>query len=233
VATQLIREREVRLRQEPKNLKLMRDIAELHAQKKDFDKSLEYYERIRTSDLGNDPSLEKAIAETTLKRFDHRLDQLNPASPDYAAQSTQLKAERTVFQMEECRQRSERYPTDLQIKFELGQLYLQVGKYNEAISEFQKAEKNPQRRIQSVALMGQCMAAKGMNEMGARKLQEALKEKPVFDEEKKELLYIYGCILEKMGKRKEAIESFEQIYEVDIGYKDVASKVESYHASPS
>jgi len=31
----------------------------------------------------------------------------------------------------------------LQIKFELGQLYLQVGKYNEAISEFQKAEKNP------------------------------------------------------------------------------------------
>jgi len=39
VATQLIREREVRLRQEPKNLKLMRDIAELHAQKKDFDKS--------------------------------------------------------------------------------------------------------------------------------------------------------------------------------------------------
>jgi len=59
---------------------------------------------------------------------------------------------------------------------------------------------------------------------GARKLQEALKEKPVFDEEKKELLYIYGCIVEKMGKRKEAIESFEQIYEVDIGYKDVAPK---------
>jgi hypothetical protein len=34
-----------------------------------------------------------------------------------------------------------------------------------------------------------------------------------------------------MGKKEEAIEQFKLIYEMDIGYKDVATKVDSYYAS--
>jgi len=33
-----------------------------------------------------------------------------------------------------------------------------------------------------------------------------------------------------MGKKEEAIEQFKQIYEVDIGYKDVAAKIDAYYA---
>jgi hypothetical protein len=33
-----------------------------------------------------------------------------------------------------------------------------------------------------------------------------------------------------MGKKEEAIEQFKQIYEIDIGYKDVAAKVDSYYS---
>ena len=33
-----------------------------------------------------------------------------------------------------------------------------------------------------------------------------------------------------MGKAEQAIEQFKQIYEVDIGYKDVARKVDQYYA---
>ena len=69
-----------------------------------------------------------------------------------------------------------------------------------------------------------------MNDLAARRLQEALKEKPVFDEEKKDLVYQLGCVLEKMGKKEEAIEQFKQIYELDIGYKDVAAKVDNYYS---
>src|SRR6185503_604469 len=50
IAQGLIREYEERLTKEPGNLKLSRDIAELYSQKKEFDKSLEYYDRIRISD---------------------------------------------------------------------------------------------------------------------------------------------------------------------------------------
>ena len=230
IAQGLIREYEARLVNEPRNLKLIRNIAELYAQKKEFDKSLEFYEQVRTSEAGNDPSLEKAIADTNLKRLDHLLSQLDLADPAQAQEAERLKREKSTFQLEECRKRAERYPTDLQIKFELGQLYFQAGKFNESLAEFQKAQANPQRRLQALAGMGQCLSAKGMNDMAARKFQEALKEKPTFDEEKKDLLYKFGGVLEKMGKKEEAIRQYEQIYEVDIGYKDVAAKVDEFHS---
>lgn len=230
VAENLIAEYEARLVQEPRNLKLLRSIAELYAQKKQFDKSLEYYERIRASEAGSDPSLEKAITDTTLKKYDHLLSQLDAANPDHAAQLDELKKAKTLFNLDETRKRADRYPTDLQIKFDLGQLYYQAGKFNEAMAEFQKAQANPQRRLQAMAYLGQCFAAKGMNDMAARRIQEALKEKPGFDDEKKELIYMLGVVLEKMGKKEEAIEQFKQIYEVDISYKDVAAKVDAFYS---
>jgi len=62
-------------------------------------------------------------------------------------------------------------------------------------------------------------------------LQEALKEKPVFDDEKKEMVYQLGVLLDKMGKKEEAIQQLEEIYAMDISYKDVGKRVEDYHAS--
>ena len=69
-----------------------------------------------------------------------------------------------------------------------------------------------------------------MNDLAARTLQNAIKEKLAFDDEKKELYYQLGCVYEKMNKREEAIEQFKQVYEVDISYKDVAAKVDAYYA---
>jgi hypothetical protein len=44
------------------------------------------------------------------------------------------------------------------------------------------------------------------------------------------LVYALGSVLEKMGKAGEAIEQFKQIYEIDIGYRDVAKKVDDFYA---
>ena len=230
VADRLIQEYEERLPKEPKNLKLLRTLSELYSQKKDYDRAIEYAERIRSSEGGTDPSLDRMIADITIKKYNHLLSQLDPAAPEFAEQTARLQAERQAFQLQECQKRAERYPTDLQIRFELGELYFQAGKITEAIGEFQKAQSNPQRRLQSLGYLGQCFARRGMNDSAVRMLQNAIKEKPVFDEEKKELIYQLGCVLEKMNKPEEAIEQFKQIYEVDIGFKDVGAKVDAYYA---
>ena len=231
VAQNLITEYEARLKSEPANLKLLRNVAELYAQKKDFDRSLSYYERIRSREGNADPSLEKAIADVTIKKFDHLKSKLDPGAPDYGERIGELDAQKQAFQVEECRQRAEKYPTDLQIRFELGQLYFNAGKISDAIQEFQKAQNNPQRRVASIMYLGRCFGKRGMNDMAARKFQDALKEKITFDDEKKEMLYELGCVLEKMNKPDDAIEQFKQIYESDIGYRDVAAKVDAYYAA--
>ena len=46
-----------------------------------------------------------------------------------------------------------------------------------------------------------------------------------------DLLYQLGCVLDSMDKKEESIEQFKQIYERDIGYKDVADRVDAYYMS--
>jgi predicted Zn-dependent protease len=226
----LIAEYEARLQNEPDNLKLVRSLAELYTQKKQFEPALALYDRIKNSEMGNDPSLETAIANTIVRRFDYQLEQLNPFAPDRDAQAAAIQAEKLNFQMAECQKRVEKYPTDLMIRFEMGQLYLQAGKIGEAIQEFQKAQGNPHKRLLAMNFLAQCYAKRKMFDLAARTLQNAIKEKPGFDDEKKDLIYNLGCVLESMGKKEEAIEQFKLIYEMDIGYKDVAAKVDAFYA---
>ncbi|HTQ50563.1 MAG TPA: tetratricopeptide repeat protein [Candidatus Acidoferrales bacterium] len=226
----LIGEYETRLETEPANLKLVRSLAELYTQKKQFDKAMALFDRVKSSEMGNDPSLERALANTVVRRFDHQLEQLDAAAPDYAEQSAKIQAEKLNYQITDCQQRVEKYPTDLAIRFEMGQLYFQAGKISEAILEFQKAQGNPHKRLAAMNYLAQCYAKRKMYDMAARQLQNAIKEKPVFDDEKKEMIYNLGCVLDSMGKKEDAVEQFKLIYEMDIGYKDVAAKVDAFYA---
>jgi predicted Zn-dependent protease len=227
VNDRLIKDYESRLEKEPNNLKLVRSLAEVYTEKKQFDKAFEMYGRVKNSEMGNDPSLDQAIAKTKIKQFDLQIEQLNPFAPDHAVQVEQLKQQKLEFQLAEAQKQAENYPTDLVIRFNLGVLYFQIGKYSEAIQEFQKAQQNPSKKLASWGYLAQCYSKKKMYDFAARTLQNAIKEKQIFDEEKKDLTYNLGSVLESMGKKEEAIEQFKLIYEVDSGYKDVAAKVEA------
>lgn len=231
VATRLIQEYEGRLAAEPNNLKLVRQLAELYTEKKQFDRALGYYQQLKASDIGNDSSLDRSIADTVAKKYDFQISQLDTTAPDHAEQLAVLQAERQAFLLSECQKRVDRFPTDLQIRFEMGQLYFQAGKISEAVAEFQRAQNNPHRKVAAMNYLAQCFARRKMFDMAARKLQEAIKEKLVLDEEKKELHYNLGCVLQSMGKNDEAVEQFKIIYEVDIGYRDVQAKVDEYYSA--
>jgi hypothetical protein len=81
-----------------------------------------------------------------------------------------------------------------------------------------------------MSYLGQCYAKKNMNELAVRTMEGALKEKPVWDEEKKELAYNLGVVLEKMGKKEDAKRQLEEIFAVDSGYRDISKKMEEYYS---
>jgi tetratricopeptide (TPR) repeat protein len=172
----LIDEKEIRLKTDPKNLKTLRDLAELYTQKKQFDRALGFYERIKANEGGADASLDRGMADTMSRKFDHEISQLDPAAPDYTEKSAKLQADKQAYQLAECQKRAERHGNDLQIRFELGQLYFQNGKISEAILEFQKAQANPHRKIQSWNYLGQCFAQRNMNDLAVRTFENAIKE---------------------------------------------------------
>jgi tetratricopeptide (TPR) repeat protein len=228
VANRLLADYEKRLAEEPGNVKLMRTIAEMNANQKNYDRALEVYKQIAAVDP--DPTIQRAISDLTAKKLDVALEQLDATDPNYEQQAAAIKAQRDAFILEETKQRAERYPNDLQIRYELGELYFKAGKIKEAMGEFQKAQNNPNKRVQALSYLGQCFAKQGIYPLAVRNLETALKEKLTLDEEKKEIIYALGTVFEKMGKAKEAIDQFQEIYAVDIGYKAVAAKVDSYYA---
>jgi tetratricopeptide (TPR) repeat protein len=222
-AERLINEYETRLKTDPNNLKLLRDLAELYTQKKQFDKALNYYQQIKaSSSSGSDASLDRGIAQATLRKMDHEISQLDPGAADYEEQLARLKAEKQAYQLAECQKRVER--------FQMGQLYFQAGKIGEAIKEFQKAKGNPHKAIAAQNYLAQCFSKRGIHDLAATTLQEAIKEKVGFDDEKKELIYNLGCVFEKMDKKEDAIAQFKQIYAVDADYKDVSKKMDDYYS---
>jgi tetratricopeptide (TPR) repeat protein len=180
--------------------------------------------------MAGDATLDRAVADVTLRQFDARIAQLNPFDADHAEKVAAVNAEKAEYQLAECQQRAGKYPTDLAIKFELGQLYFKAGKISEATAEFQKAQGNPNKRLAAMSMLAQCFAKRGMNDSAVRTLQNAIKEKPGFDEEKKDLIYNLGIVFEKMGKKAEAIEQFLIIYESDVTYRDVGAKVDAHYA---
>ena len=51
------------------------------------------------------------------------------------------------------------------------------------------------------------------------------------DDEKMDLHYQLGYVLNSMGRTEESVDQFKIIYERDIGYRDVADRVDAYYAS--
>jgi len=230
VAQKLIAENLQKLEQEPDDMNLVRTIADLYLSQKDYDRTLEFLQKIKVSDSGNDPSLDKKISEITLAQIDRSIAALDSTDVDFEADLRELTQQRLELEIRSTRQLAERYPSELQYRFDLGVILFKSGKISEAIQEFQKAQANPHKRVATLNYLGQCFAKRGMHDVAVRTFKKALDEKTSFDDEKKDLVYQLGLAQEAMGNKDEAIESFKQIYEVDIGFRDVGARVDAYYA---
>jgi tetratricopeptide (TPR) repeat protein len=157
-------------------------------------------------------------------------------APDYAARSEALalvKKQRAELSIDDARKRSERNPTDLLFRFELGERLFEAGRPREALPELQRARQNPKARLKSMNLLGRCYRDLGMLDLAAKQLEEAAKEITAMDAMKKEIVYHLGLVYEQMGEGEKSIGALKQIYEADYGYRDVAQRVESSYARKS
>lgn len=215
---------------DPENQQLIRSMAQAHCQLKEFGEALRLLRQLGGSGGTGDPSLDKEVLVVALKELEQRLNLLDADDVDFEAERQKLHDERQEMEINAARVMVERYPSDLHHRFELGQIYFRLGKINDAIAEFQKAQASPHRRVASLGYLGQCFSRRGLHDVAIRTLQKAIDEKTTFDEEKKELIYQLGIALEAGGKPADAIEQFKKIYEVDIGYRDVSGRVDAYYA---
>jgi len=137
------------------------------------------------------------------------------------------KKKRAEILLDDARKRLERNPTDLQLRFELGEHLANAGHFREALPELQRARQNPNARLKAMNLLGRCYGELGMLDLAMKQLEEASKEILSMDAMKKEIVYNLGLVYERLGEGAKSLTCMKQIYEADYGYKDVATRVES------
>jgi Flp pilus assembly protein TadD len=148
----------------------------------------------------------------------------------HAQKSEELKAakvKRAEILIADASERAARNPTDLQLRFELGEHLVRAGRFREAVPELQRARQNPHARLKAMNLLGCCYSELGMLDLATRQLEDASKEILSMDAMKKEIVYNLGLVYERAGDQEKSLACMKQIYEVEHGYKDVATRVES------
>ncbi len=222
--------------QDQTNLAVVRDIAGTYEQMEDWGNASAFY-AYAFSLSNNDVSLQNKATEMGDKHRQAQVEALrraaaaDPNNQELQAQLAEFAKEASAQQVAVCRQRVEANPTDPQMRFELGQALFDCGEFTEAIPELQRARNNPHIRIRAMLLLGKCYDAKNMVDMALRQLEEANKEMFEMNDVKKEILYMIGILYEKQGKKQEALASFQQIYDAEYGYRDVAQRVESAYGA--
>jgi tetratricopeptide (TPR) repeat protein len=220
----LIEETRAKAQQEPQNVNYKRALAELLAKAERFDEAIEVLQLAQQSTGGADPQIARLMSQIRLDQIDREIAALADAGD--AAGAEAKRRERAEFVFKDAEERVARYPNDLQFKYEYGVLLYERGMLNEAIQQFQRAQQNPQRRIRSQYYIALCFKQKRQFDLAAEQLEKAASELPVLDETKKEILYELGTVYEALGRAEKAIALYKEIYSVDIGYRDVAAKIE-------
>ena len=234
---QQIEETYARHEAEPQSVAHARRLGALDEQKQDIENAIAWYQYATDLTKGADAVLVRKVADLQRSRTDDEiathetfLAEHGADTPDFAARSeslAQAKKQRAELLIEDARKRSERNPTDLQLRFELGERLVEADRPREALPELQRARQNPNARLKSMNLLGRCYRDLGMLDLAAKQLEEAAKEITSMDATKKEIVYNLGLVYEEMGDAEKSVAAMKQIYESDYGYRDVAARVES------
>jgi tetratricopeptide (TPR) repeat protein len=120
---------------------------------------------------------------------------------------------------------------DLETHYNLGIAYREMGLLDEAIGEFQKVAKAVQKgkpfryTMNCSTMLGLCFMDKGEPKIASIWYQRALEVPDLEQEAVLALRYDLAMALENAGESKQALDSFQQVYAVNIDYRDVADRI--------
>jgi pilus assembly protein FimV len=120
---------------------------------------------------------------------------------------------------------------DLETHYNLGIAYREMGLLDEAIGEFQKVAKAIQKGkpfayvMNCSTLLALSFMDKGEPKIASVWYRRALETPGLEQESVLALRYDLGLALESAGESKGALDSFQQVYAMNIDYRDVADRI--------
>jgi tetratricopeptide (TPR) repeat protein len=108
----------------------------------------------------------------------------------------------------------------------LGKAYIDMGMAKEAISALRAAARAPMLRFEAAAMLGRLYVQQGEVPHAIEWLARAAEAPAPGNDERCELLYELGAMLEHAGETSRALAIFLELQSDAAGYRDVAARIE-------
>ncbi len=233
---QMIEDLKLKVEKEPDNINYWREMGKYYRTLGKYDEALEAINKARELPMGRgDTTLEKSVVDITLDKMGKQLENLkeklekNPDDDALKAKVESSAKELISFRMQQAKSLVDKYPNDLNYRYNLGVLLAQDNQYDAAIREFQMSRTNPKVRLGALLNLGRAYVNKRFYDLAVEQLQTAKSETPIMSDQKKEIIYELASCYEKMKQEDKAIAEYKIIYANDIAYRDVAQKIDDFY----
>ncbi len=117
---------------------------------------------------------------------------------------------------------------DYRSHYDLGMAYLEMDLLPEAIHEFQLASKAGGFQVKSLEMIGLCFMKQNQPELAIKQLEKGLSLVSGRDTDSLGLIYTLGLAYEMIEDTEKAKNYFEDVYVVDVAFRDVSEKIKHY-----
>ena len=132
------------------------------------------------------------------------------------------------FELGAYKDRVDRYPTDLRLRFEYGARKFNAGQFDEAIPLFQAARADPKNRSACGMYLGRCFYRKGYHSQAIATLEEAIRDYEAQDDDlAKNMQYWLGRAQEANENLDAARKTYGNLLQMDYNFRDVRARLDN------
>jgi tetratricopeptide (TPR) repeat protein len=219
----------------PADLDAYFELAELHIREQRLGEAAHVLAKAQAVS-GNSLKVQERLEDVEILRKKEQLQvaerRAESEATDAARQlAEQLREDLHRIELEVFDRRSQRYPEDLELKFQLGLRLKRMGKFREATEPFQLAMALPERRSYAALEVGECLQRLKKYDRALEYYQAAAEERSEDRIEVRKLaLYRLGLLAEGLKNDTVAEHGWEQLVALDPRYKDAASRLDKLRA---
>ncbi|MBN1163514.1 MAG: tetratricopeptide repeat protein [Candidatus Krumholzibacteriota bacterium] len=119
---------------------------------------------------------------------------------------------------------------DYKSHYDLGMAYIEMALYNDAVKELQISARSDQLQLKSLEMIGHSFLVMGNARLAVKQLERGLDIARKAGKDRLGLHYNLGLAYESLGSSEKAREHFEEVYIIDVTFRDIAEKMKKFTA---
>ncbi len=226
------------IHQDPQNLDLYKRLVRSFLAAEDYRNALLWLDKAAALPQAEaDLTLKQTRSEITIKSTEEEIEKLRADLAESSGPSERvskriqiLEKELNFLKIDEARKIVEQFPNDYAQRLRYGELLLEFDQIDEAVMQFQVSQRSSSLKQKSCVLLGRSFFRKGLYDLALAQFDRSIEGVPSMDDFKKDVLYASAECCELLGNTDEAIRRYKLIYSSDIGFRDVAAKIDGFYS---